>query len=45
MAMLSSWVYYGELEDPYDEFMIRVEETVTKEDVQVRTRVCYFYWT
>lgn len=34
MAMLSTWLHCGELADPYSEFMIRVEETVTKEDVQ-----------
>jgi Gamma tubulin complex component N-terminal len=35
LGMLSSWMYSGALEDPYNEFMIREEEGMLKGDVQV----------
>ncbi|KAE9349101.1 Gamma-tubulin complex component 2 [Phytophthora fragariae] len=34
LKMVERWVYHGDLVDPYDEFMIRRDEQVSKEDVQ-----------
>uniref|UniRef100_H3H2V3 Gamma tubulin complex component C-terminal domain-containing protein n=1 Tax=Phytophthora ramorum TaxID=164328 RepID=H3H2V3_PHYRM len=34
LKMVERWIYHGDLVDPYDEFMIRRDELVSKEDVQ-----------
>lgn len=34
LKMVERWIYHGDLVDPYDEFMIRRDEQVSKEDVQ-----------
>lgn len=34
LKMVERWIYYGDLVDPYDEFMIRRDNQVSKEDVQ-----------
>lgn len=34
LKMVEMWIYYGNLVDPYDEFMIRRDDMVSKEDVQ-----------
>ncbi len=32
--MLASWIYDGQLADPYGEFMVREEDTLDKENVR-----------
>ncbi len=32
--MLASWIYNGQLADPYGEFMVREEDTLDKENVR-----------
>ncbi|CAH0514785.1 unnamed protein product [Peronospora belbahrii] len=34
LKMVERWIYHGDLVDPYDEFMIRRDDQVSKEDVQ-----------
>ena len=34
LSMLSQWIYRGELKDPYKEFMVREDSSVTKEALQ-----------
>ncbi|KAF4031510.1 Gamma tubulin complex component C-terminal [Phytophthora infestans] len=34
LKMVERWVYHGDLVDPYDEFMIRRDDQVSKEDVK-----------
>ncbi|KAF1329891.1 Gamma-tubulin complex component 2, partial [Globisporangium splendens] len=33
LKMVERWIYHGDLVDPYDEFMIRRDDEVSKEDV------------
>ncbi|KAK1936623.1 Gamma-tubulin complex component 2 [Phytophthora citrophthora] len=34
LKMVERWIYHGDLVDPYDEFMIRRDDQISKEDVQ-----------
>ncbi|RHY62337.1 hypothetical protein DYB38_000249, partial [Aphanomyces astaci] len=33
LKMLEKWIYYGDLHDPYDEFMVASDDTLVKEEL------------
>lgn len=42
MTMLEGWIYRGQLEDPYHEFMVREEQGLAKENVEEDFNAAYW---
>ena len=42
MVMLEGWIYQGQLDDPYHEFMVREELSLAKENVQEDFNAAYW---
>lgn len=42
MEMLEAWVYHGRLDDPYQEFMVREEQSLQKENVEEDFNAAYW---
>ena len=42
MAMLEGWIYQGQLDDPYNEFMVREEQSLVKENVEQDFNAAYW---
>lgn len=43
LKMVERWIYHGDLVDPYDEFMIRRNDEVSKEDVSENPYSTYWH--
>lgn len=42
MTMLEGWIYRGQLDDPYHEFMVREEQGLAKENVEEDFNAAYW---
>lgn len=42
MSMLEGWIYQGQLDDPYHEFMVREEQSLVKENVEEDFNAAYW---